>query len=230
MRAGQDHLQRHDAVEPQLAGLVDDAHAAPAQLLQQLVAGNRGRRAGSGQCGRGGGEALPQVLRQERKPLGVLPGLHVRLAPAAQLALPREQVHQQSGILLQLGVAVQIAFDADRLPRLETVLQVHVYQRFEHFAPVRVLGRRQVVVQLRRPAFGPLPIEALETFVHFGRIRVCRRLRGFGRPRPGRPIGEQGRWFLAGGRAHGSPLAERTESQTQAVERQMHGELLFLSD
>jgi hypothetical protein len=36
-RAGPDHLQRDDAVERHLAGLVDDAHAAPPQLAQDLV-------------------------------------------------------------------------------------------------------------------------------------------------------------------------------------------------
>ena len=43
--AGQDHLQGAGAVEPDLAGLVDDAHAAAAQLAQDLVAGDGGGRA-----------------------------------------------------------------------------------------------------------------------------------------------------------------------------------------
>ena len=34
---GEDHLQGHDAVEAHLPGLVDDAHAAAGDLLQQLV-------------------------------------------------------------------------------------------------------------------------------------------------------------------------------------------------
>ena len=38
--AGQDHLQGDEAVEPDLAGLVDDAHAAAAQLAEDLVAGD----------------------------------------------------------------------------------------------------------------------------------------------------------------------------------------------
>ena len=45
--AGQDHLQGHDPVQLQVPRLVDDAHAAPAQLAQDLVAGD-GRRAGRG--------------------------------------------------------------------------------------------------------------------------------------------------------------------------------------
>ena len=44
---GQDHLQGHQAIQAHLAGLVDDAHAAAAQLAQDLVAGHRGQhRAG----------------------------------------------------------------------------------------------------------------------------------------------------------------------------------------
>ena len=35
--AGPDHLQRHQPIEADLAGLVDDPHAADRQLIQQLV-------------------------------------------------------------------------------------------------------------------------------------------------------------------------------------------------
>ncbi len=38
--ARQDHLERDDAVEAALPGLVDDAHAAAADLAEQLVAGD----------------------------------------------------------------------------------------------------------------------------------------------------------------------------------------------
>ena len=40
--AAENHLQGHDAVEPELACLVDDAHAALPEFLQDLVAGHRG--------------------------------------------------------------------------------------------------------------------------------------------------------------------------------------------
>jgi hypothetical protein len=52
--AGQDHLQGDDAAQTNLTGLVDDAHAAPAQFLQHLVAGDRRQscRAGVGRRGR----------------------------------------------------------------------------------------------------------------------------------------------------------------------------------
>jgi hypothetical protein len=55
---GQDHLERNHPVQPEVARLVDDAHAAAAQLAEHLVArhhrgglvrsvgGRRGRRAG----------------------------------------------------------------------------------------------------------------------------------------------------------------------------------------
>src|SRR5262249_35153726 len=42
MRPGQDHLQRDHAVQGQVPRLVDDAHAAAAQLAEHLVAGHAG--------------------------------------------------------------------------------------------------------------------------------------------------------------------------------------------
>ena len=52
--AGQDHLQGDDAVERELPGLVDDAHAAAAQLAQDFVAGHKdgGPDSGGGQVAR----------------------------------------------------------------------------------------------------------------------------------------------------------------------------------
>ena len=43
MGAGQHHLERDEAVEPALTCLVNDAHAAPAQLAEDFVAGHHGR-------------------------------------------------------------------------------------------------------------------------------------------------------------------------------------------
>jgi hypothetical protein len=64
----QDHLEGHDAVQLDLPGLVDDAHAAAAQLTQNLVA----RRRCPGWEGRGCPilriECLPQ-LGGEVRPL-----------------------------------------------------------------------------------------------------------------------------------------------------------------
>ncbi len=47
---GLDHLQRHRAVEADLAGLVDDAHAAPAQLLPDLIVAEVADRGAAGQA------------------------------------------------------------------------------------------------------------------------------------------------------------------------------------
>ncbi len=41
VRAGQDHLQGAGSIQPDLARPVDDTHAAPAQLAEDLIAGNR---------------------------------------------------------------------------------------------------------------------------------------------------------------------------------------------
>jgi hypothetical protein len=45
--SGQDHLHRHRALQGELPGLIDDAHAAAAQLPQHFVAGH-GRQFGPG--------------------------------------------------------------------------------------------------------------------------------------------------------------------------------------
>ena len=41
MRAGEHHLERDHPLEPQLPRLVDDAHAAPAELAEEFIVGNR---------------------------------------------------------------------------------------------------------------------------------------------------------------------------------------------
>ena len=41
MAAGQHHLERHGALQGQMPGLVDDAHAAAAEHALDLVAGHR---------------------------------------------------------------------------------------------------------------------------------------------------------------------------------------------
>ena len=61
MGAGQDHLQGAGAVQADLPGLVDDAHAAAAQLAQDLVAGD----GGDGAAGRlRGGAAIATWSRR----------------------------------------------------------------------------------------------------------------------------------------------------------------------
>ena len=51
--AGLDHLQRHRPVEADLPGLVDDAHAAAAQLLRDRVVAEVAHRRAAGQARRG---------------------------------------------------------------------------------------------------------------------------------------------------------------------------------
>src|SRR5262245_28937263 len=67
VHAGEDHLQRDDAVQADLSRLVDHAHATPAQLPQNLVAGklllsNLTRTAGDS---RDGWEWVDTVHRRE---------------------------------------------------------------------------------------------------------------------------------------------------------------------
>jgi hypothetical protein len=63
----QDHLERHGAAEARVARLVDDAHAAAAELLEDLVVGEARRVGGGGEGGKlvGGGRAVLQRAAQE---------------------------------------------------------------------------------------------------------------------------------------------------------------------
>ena len=51
VRPGQDHLQGHEPIEPDLPGLVDDTHAAAAELAEDLVIGDHRRLARHGPAG-----------------------------------------------------------------------------------------------------------------------------------------------------------------------------------
>ena len=62
--AGQDHLDGHDAVKRHLPRLVHDAHAAAAQLAQDLIARNGGQPRRRGAGGRGAGVGQSRLLRQ----------------------------------------------------------------------------------------------------------------------------------------------------------------------
>ena len=44
MRPGEDHLERHQPVQLRVAGFVDDAAAAAAQLRQNFITGRRRQR------------------------------------------------------------------------------------------------------------------------------------------------------------------------------------------
>ena len=66
MAAGQDHLESDEAVESELPRLVDDAHAAAADLLHDLVTGH-GRQQERGRRWDGDRRRRGDVDRQERR-------------------------------------------------------------------------------------------------------------------------------------------------------------------
>jgi hypothetical protein len=84
MVAGEDHLQGDDAVELELAGPLDDAHAAAAQLSEDLVAGD-GRAAGRGR-------RRAEDLLHGVAPVG--PGWGLRSKDPFQLELESERLGQ----------------------------------------------------------------------------------------------------------------------------------------
>ena len=51
MAAGQDHLEGDEPIEPALPSLVDDAHAAPAQLAEDFVTRDQGPTSGRASFG-----------------------------------------------------------------------------------------------------------------------------------------------------------------------------------
>jgi hypothetical protein len=111
-----DHLERHQAAELALARLVDDAHAAPAQFLQDFVTGNvepgdlRGRcrtvrvpvsagtnhGVGLDRWGRVS-QARNQFVTMLREPIQVFHHRQPRLALAPQLMLGDNQLHGGRG-------------------------------------------------------------------------------------------------------------------------------------
>jgi hypothetical protein len=132
VRPGQDHLQRHQAVQAQVAGLVDDAHRAAAQLAQHLVAVNRRQRPGTG----GDGVGRPsQAVEPLTRPQGLvhleLKAERVRQLRKAPLILTQfgrfaiflaqadlivDEVEQRLGIGPQRGRALQVILDGGALP------------------------------------------------------------------------------------------------------------------
>ena len=77
-RAGQDHLEGDEAVEADLPGLVDDAHAAAGDLLQHFVVAEvaQPRRGVGGRRGRGGWACRRPGRRSVRRGpgRGIAPG------------------------------------------------------------------------------------------------------------------------------------------------------------
>src|SRR5262249_27257758 len=67
-RPGADHLDGDDAVEPEVSGLVDDAHASTSQLAFDRVTGDAGSAAGGEE--RGGIERAGRSLQVGGGPVG----------------------------------------------------------------------------------------------------------------------------------------------------------------
>ncbi len=89
MSAGEDHLEGDDAPQARLPSAVDDAHASPTQLIQQLITGHA-RHAGPGKC-TGQGFARSRHLRVCQPGL---PGFHDDLRRGF---LPRGGVNGRRG-------------------------------------------------------------------------------------------------------------------------------------
>ena len=134
---GQDHLQRHGAIETELPGLVDDAHAAAAEHPQDLVAGDLGQ--GLRPLVRRTERHVPAVDRRSGDPsrqfgavLGKAPEEltegEAGLAAPAKLVLGGDQLEHDGPVVGQFRVAGQILLDPGRLAGPQPVLEVDVDQ------------------------------------------------------------------------------------------------------
>src|SRR5438105_4885025 len=86
---GEDHLEGDDAFEAQVPGLVDNAHAAAAQLARNLVTGHRlaGRAESTAIGGRGAGGRI-RGQRRHGQHWGRTAGLAMSEADTVASALP----------------------------------------------------------------------------------------------------------------------------------------------
>jgi len=124
--AGQDHLDRDDPARVDLAGLVDDPHAAPADLLQDVIAADapagarRGRLPRRGRLRQGlhlGRQqaldrlASPLVREDRPDPHRPLRGRRVVAPRAARGHLGEDQLQQGVVVLGQLGLVGEQALD-----------------------------------------------------------------------------------------------------------------------
>jgi hypothetical protein len=140
--AGPDHLQGHQALEAQLSGPVHHAHAAAAQLAQDLVAGDsqclpRRRLGGDGRAKRVGrphplarlaGRQSAQLLLKLREAPNVFVEGHGLAQAGAELVLRGDQVEGGLAVPGQFGELPPVFFHPDRLPGLEAVFQIGVDQ------------------------------------------------------------------------------------------------------
>ena len=149
----QDHFQGHDAPQRQVAGLVHHAHAAAAELVQHLIAGDlNGRRRLR--------RALPSA-RRRGKPL------------------PRGRGQDGEGPVKDVGVLGQarpVVRDGGMLAAAGAVFQVQRQQLAEQGGPVGRIDQRQEVLDPRRPAGLPLGLETVARRVDSQRRRGVRRV------------------------------------------------------
>ncbi len=165
LTAGADHLEGDDAVELHLPGLVDDAHAAPPQLPQDLIVRDgrqrgglcrpgrdepwaRGRLAAPG--GRGRGRILYGPLHLEQVPdlggpFGETTQVLLQFDPLADLPAEQHLVADQ----------VQRRLDVGPQPRV--LRQVHLRQ---HTLPARPAGTLVEQRGLQRHRTGLVPTSA----------------------------------------------------------------------
>ena len=129
MVAGQDHLQGDEAVEPDLAGLVDDAHAAAAQLAEDLVAGDLGEGLGTRAgpiCAILPAPTSTIVARatcsgssaRYRENAEVFVERGIGLATPAQPVLGGDQPENGGAVADQFRIADQVLFDPGGFPDL----------------------------------------------------------------------------------------------------------------
>ncbi len=126
LRAGQDHLQRDQPTEAQLARLVDDAHAAPAQFPQQLVTGHGrpARRQGDGPPRIGSGRFRGRRPRHRRRPAFV--GRQHRVHGAQGVDLAPQRFQQLGAIAAQLLGRDGAPFAAQLFPAQQQLMKAAV--------------------------------------------------------------------------------------------------------
>ena len=139
VRPGQDHLQGAEPVQRELAGQVDDPHAAPAQLAEDLVSGrphrltHRRAEVRPGQLGPAPGRRGRLAGRRSGHPAPVNDGMR-----RAAMAVARE--HRVDDVVWS-GSSPGDRLGWGRSPRAEPVIQVDSQQLAEEPG----LGKRRSV-------------------------------------------------------------------------------------
>ena len=114
LEPGQDHLQRHGAIETELPGLVNDAHAAAADFLDDFVtrhhrqltpAGRAAEICTSNGKSRSAGQPSAKVQGVCGKSPGILVQTKTGFPAPTQFILRLQQVQHLAGILGQVRVA-----------------------------------------------------------------------------------------------------------------------------